>query len=184
MSANADALRLLFPIELGGMHDEDLEIDAKQLDAAQADAETLLVEMFPDQAAVLLSEWERLFDIVPGPDDPPQFRRDRIVRIIRGKGGLSRAYFIVLAQTLGYNIDIVEPVPFMAGWGAANDDIFDPSVVSQWGVTIKNQPIYSFLAGESSAGESLCWWAAQAFLEGVMTELKPAHTSVYFSYVG
>lgn len=184
MSANGDALQLLFPIELGGDHDADLEVDARSLDTAQSSSEQLLIEMFPDQTSALLADWERVLNITPGPDDPVQLRRDRIVRMLRAKGGLSRSYFIGLAQTLGYEIEIEEPVPFMAGWGTAGDDIFASAVISQWGVIIKNQPIYAFLAGESVAGESLCWWNPQAFLEDLIKELKPAHTTVYFIYVG
>jgi uncharacterized protein YmfQ (DUF2313 family) len=88
-----------------------------------------------------------------------------------------------LATALGYEVEIIEPVPFMAGWGAAGDEIFDPSVNYQWGLIIHNQPVYLFLAGESAAGEPLSWWRPQTALESLFVELKPAHTYVYFSYL-
>ena len=184
MSAKAkDTLRLLFPIELGGDHDADLDLDAKHLDTAQASAETLLAEMFPDQAAALLVDWERVLGTGPGPDDPLQYRRDKVVRKIREKSGLSIPYFTTLAESLGYVVKIVEPLPFMAGWGAAGDELFDDSVVYQWGLEIYNQPIYEFRANGSAAGEMLSWWDSQTLIEELFRELKPAHTFVYFSYI-
>jgi len=182
MSANSDALRLLMPIELGGDHDADLDLDAKHLDTAQANADTLLREMFPDTAVWLLTDWERVLGLTPGTSDPLQLRRNQVVRKIRARGGLSRAYFISLAQSLGYEIEIVEPVPFMAGWGRAGDRLYGQAICSQWGVRILNQPIYKFRAGQSVAGERLTWWAPQTMIEDIIKELKPAHTFVYFIY--
>lgn len=183
MSARAkDTLRLLFPVELGGDHAADLDLDAKHLDLAQASADGLLAEMFPDQAAVLLVDWERVLGLMPGSDEPQSSRRDKVVRKIRERGGLSVSYFLRLAEALGYEVEIEEPVPFMANWGCAGDVLYDSAILYQWGVKIYNQPIYEFRAGESTAGESLLWWEAQTYLENIFKELKPAHTFVYFSY--
>ncbi len=181
--ANIDTLRLLFPVELGGEHDADLALDAKHLDTAQASADTLLAEVFPDTTDGLLTSWERVLGLTPGADDPLQFRREKVVRKIRERGGLSIPYFTALAQTLGYVVEIVEPLPFMAGWGAAGDELFDDTIIYLWGLGIYNQPIYEFRASESAAGEMLTWWDSQTYLEGLFRELKPAHTFVYFSYI-
>ena len=83
---------------------------------------------------------------------------------------------------MGYDIDIVEPMPSMAGWLAAGDELFGEEIVHQWGVKIKNQPVYYFRAGESAAGEPLLWWESQSVLEELFISLKPAHTYVYFIY--
>ena len=183
MSVNEGTLRLLFPVELGGDHDADLALDAKHLDIAQASAETLLAEMFPDTTNQLLADWDRVLGITPGADDPLQYRRDRVIQKVREKGGLSIPYFRRLAESLGYVVEIVEPVPFMAGWGAAGDELLAASVEYQWGLEIYNLPIYEFRAGESTAGEMLGWWDSQVTLEELFGELKPAHTFVYFSYI-
>jgi uncharacterized protein YmfQ (DUF2313 family) len=181
--ANIDILRLLFPVELGGEHNADLALDAKHLDTAQASADTLLAEVFPDTTERLLASWERVLGLTPGADDPLQFRREKVMRKIRERGGLSIPYFMTLAQTLGYVVEIVEPLPFMAGWGAAGDELFDATIIYQWGLEIYNQPIYEFRAGESVAGEMLTWWDSRTYLEDLFRELKPAHTFVYFSYI-
>jgi uncharacterized protein YmfQ (DUF2313 family) len=175
-------LRLLFPIELGGEHAADIAIDAAHLDAAQQSGEALLTEMRPDQTARLLTDWERVLGIVPGSDEPLQFRREQVVRTIRGRGGLSRGYFIGLAATLGYTIEIVEPVPFMVGWGRIGDRLNGSVVCHQWGVRISGQPVYRFRVGVSAMGERLLWWQSQTLLEDIIRELKPAHTFVYFIY--
>lgn len=182
MSVNEDTLRLLFPVELGGDHDADLALDAKHLDIAQASAETLLTEMFPDTTNQLLADWERVLGITPDADGPLQYRRDRVVQKIREKGGLSIPYFLRVAESLGYVVEIVEPVPFMSDWGCADDELFDETVVYQWGLKIYNQPIYEFCADTSCADELLLWFNEQTVLEELFKQLKPAHTYVYFSY--
>jgi uncharacterized protein YmfQ (DUF2313 family) len=138
--------------------------------------------MQPDTAIALLADWERVYDITSDVDTPVQFRRAEVVRRIRARGGLSIPYFIGLAQSLGYVVDIIEPVPTMAGWAGAGDELIGSEAISQWGLVIHNQPTYLFRAGESAAGEPLLWWTFQDFLEQLFVELKPAHTQVYFSY--
>ena len=182
MSANLDALRLLFPLELRGDHDADLEIDARSLDRVQASAETLLAEMFPDTALTLLPARERVLGLTPGPDDPLQFRRDLVLRKIRDRGGLSIPYFTDLAATLGYAIAIIEPIPSMVGWTSADDELVDEAANGQWGVEMPSVPLYYACADETCADEPLLWWTGNTPLEDLLTELKPAHTFVYFSY--
>lgn len=181
MSAE-QTLRLLFPCELGGAHEADLRHDARFLDHAKADVETLLEEMHGNTAYLLLSDWERVLGLTATPDDTLQLRREQVVRRIRERGGLSIAYFLALGQAMGYQIVIVEPKPFMADWGAAGDELLDSGILHQWGVEIAGQPTYAFRAGESTAGERLLWWSSQAPLEDLFHTLKPAHTYVYFSY--
>jgi uncharacterized protein YmfQ (DUF2313 family) len=175
-------LKHLFPIDLSGVHQADIEHDARLLSAAQGRAETLLVEMFANGADELLPDWERVLGLIPGSDDPLQVRRDGAVRKIREQGGLSRYYFIGLAAAMGYTVEIEEPVPSMADWLAASDELMPQEIEHQWGVAISGQPLYEFRAGESVAGERLLWWSSQSILEGIFLSLKPAHTAVYFNY--
>jgi uncharacterized protein YmfQ (DUF2313 family) len=177
-----NTLRHLMPIDLGGDHPADLAHDARMLEAAQRHGDALLDEMFPDGAAQLLADWERVYGIAPGPDDPLQLRRDRVVRAVRMRGGLSIPYFVSLAAALGYTIEIEEPVPAMAGWLCAGDELMGPEVIWQWGVVISGVPLYSARAGETAAGESLLWWQGHTELEQIFETLKPAHTYVYFHY--
>jgi uncharacterized protein YmfQ (DUF2313 family) len=181
MSAET-TLHQLFPIELGGDFGKTLAISARILDAAQASADSLLTDSFADAAVALLPDWERVLGLDVGPDDPIAYRRDQVVRKIRERGGLSRAYFIRLAAALGYAIEIVEPRPSMAGIMRAGDTIISDAVRWQWGVVMPDRPVYQFRAGSSCAGERLLWWDSEPILEAIFRELKPAHTFVYFIY--
>lgn len=177
-----DALKLLFPIELQGDFEKDIELEGEYLDNAQSRAEQLMEEMFPDAAYELLRDWERVCGLVPGADDPMLLRRDKVIKKLRELGGLSRAYFINLASSLGYTITIEELRPFMAGWGRAGDTLYIYESIWIWRVKVSGQALYYFRAGQSAAGERLLWWPAQSALEDVLKDLKPAHTYVIFDY--
>jgi uncharacterized protein YmfQ (DUF2313 family) len=177
-----DTLKLLFPVEIQGSFEKDIEIEGKHLDNAQSRAEQLLKEMFPDQSHELLPDWERVCGLTPSADDPLQLRRDRVIKKLRELGGLSRAYFINLAASWGYTISIEELRPFMAGWNRAGDTLYVYESIWIWRVKVSGQPLYYFRAGQSVAGERLLWWQAQTVLENILNELKPAHTYVIFDY--
>lgn len=180
--SHRDVLALLFPLELTGVFRRDTETEGFYLDLAQARAERLLAEMFPDTSAMLLSDWERVCGLIPGPDDPQQLRRDRVVRKLREIGGLSIPYFVLLAESMGYTIAIEELRPFMAGWGRAGDPLYVEEVRWIWRVRISGQSLYYYRAGQSAAGERLLWWPTLEELETALTNLKPAHTHIIFDY--
>jgi len=177
-----DVLRLLFPSELSGVFDTDIEIEGGHLDLAQARAEQLLLEMFPDNTRMLLPDWERVCGLTPGADDPQQLRRDRVIRKLREIGGLSIPYFTLLAQSMGYTITVEELYPFMAGWGRAGDPLYVEESWWIWRVNISGQALYYLTAGQSAAGERILWWPPVTELENILNDLKPAHTYIVFDY--
>ncbi len=180
---NADVLKLLFPLpELGGVFQDDIDLEGRELDAVQTSAEQLLKEMHPDTAYYLLDSWERVYKLTPSSDDPLQVRRDAVIQKMRARGGLSRAYFIALAAVYGWTITIDELQPFMCGWNCCGDSLYIEGVRWIWRVNVSGQAVYSFKAGLSAAGERLTWWVADTVLESLFTELKPAHTYVIFHY--
>lgn len=181
MSAETTLIQL-FPVDLGSEHAADLAIDGRQLDAARQSIDTLLREVFPDTTAGMLPDWERVLGLTPGPDDPMLYRLEQVARKIRERGGLSIAYFIQLAASIGYAISIEEPLPFMVGWGRCGDQLYSAEVVFQWGVVLPTQPVYRFRVGQSAVGDRLLWWDAQDRIEALMRDLAPAHTQVYFIY--
>jgi uncharacterized protein YmfQ (DUF2313 family) len=173
--SHKDVLKQLFPLELGGVFDQDLEIEGMHLDEALARADKLMQEIFPDKADELIPDHERVLAITSGSDDPLQLRRERIVTKMKKRGGLSIAYFKALAQEWGYDIDIEELLPNTDGYG--DEGVF------RWRVTVNNSTgVYYFRAGQSRAGERLLWWTSQTGLEGLFQNLKPAHTMVIFQY--
>jgi uncharacterized protein YmfQ (DUF2313 family) len=157
-------------------------IEGKQFDSAQESAENLLTEMFPDAAVDSITDWERTCGIVPDPDSPLQYRRTAVLKKLRELGGVSRQYFIDLAASFGWTITIDEFLPFMCGWNQAGERLFISDVYWCWRVNAPGTPIYEFRSGQSCAGEKLTWWPANTALEALITELKPAHTAVIFSY--
>lgn len=169
MWRNADALKLLFPLEMGGEFAADLEIEGALLDAAQARAAALLSEMFPATCNESLADWERVLglpDPCTGPLSSVQQRRQAAVAKDAAGGALSRPYFIALAASLGYAITIDE------GIGG------DPYT---WRVNAPDTAARFFRAGESVAGDLLQEWGDE-LLECAIRRLKPAHTDVIFVY--
>lgn len=179
---HADTLKLLFPVELTGVFDDDIALEGKQFDESQASAESLLKEMFPATAYYLLPDWERVCGLIPGSDDTLQSRRDAVIRKLRESGGLSRTYFINLAVSMGWTITIEELLPFMCGWGRCGDNLYTEDVKWIWRVNISGYSTYNFRSGISTAGERLTWWQPNSKLEEIFNDLKPAHTYVIFNY--
>lgn len=180
--SHKDALALLFPVELGGVEADDITVEGKTLDDVESQSNQLLREMFPDMTYMLLTSWERVLGLVPGPDATLQSRRDHIIAKIRERGGLSRAYFISLAAALGYAITIDELQPFMAGWGRAGDPLYIEAVRFVWRVNITGQPVYYFRTGLSCASERLLSWLPVTAIEDLFRDLEPAHTFAIFNY--
>lgn len=172
--SHKDVLQLLFPLDLGGVFDADLGLEGKHLDTAQVSAELLLREMLPQSAGDSIADWERVCGLVPESTDTLQMRQARVVAKLRERGGLSIPHFTALAASWGYTVVIEELTAGTAGTG--NEGIF------RWRVTFTATPLYYFRAGQSRAGERLVDGPLATAMEGLFTELKPAHTQVIFAY--
>lgn len=182
---HSEALQLLFPLDLGGVFEGDIRVEGNSLDAVRISAESLLEEMLPNRAYILLADWERVVGIVPGADEPLQARRDRVVKKLRELGDVKKPYYQALAESLGYSIYIQEYIPTMCGWVCAGDELItndDPAILFVWNAHIFNQSVYWFHAGQSCAGERLAWWRPAEELETTLEDLRPAHVTFIFSY--
>ena len=180
---NSKTLRYLFPVKLGGVAELDIETEAIALNRAQDSAYRLFVNIFPDTCYELLADWERVYGLTPAIDASTGVRVAALLAKIRARGGLSRPFFISLAQTLGYDIEIEEPAGFMAGWSCAGEAVLDDDFGYVWIVNIINAdiPAYYFHAGSCGAGDSLCDFGMDD-IETMFRELKPAETLVFFTY--
>lgn len=129
----------------------------------------LLSAIDPETASRTLTDWERVYALMPDDGDTLQHRRDHVMAALAETGGLSRAYFIHLAKTLGYDITIDEP----------DDPMW------RWIVNIHGEPekIYYFRVDESSVGDRL-EEAGDPDLETLFNRLKPAHTECVYIYTG
>lgn len=179
-----DTLKLLTPIELGDEHASDLELEGQHLDQARDRATVLLANIFADTTYELLTDWERTLGLVPADDASITSRIAACVAKLRELGGLSKPYFIALADIMGYEIEIYEPWPFMAGIAGAGDRVYVSEIIWCWRVDVQDAeiPIYTFHAGISAAGDPLMAFDTLG-IEEVFEALKPAHTFVYFAYI-
>ena len=161
----------------------ELVAEGNALDAAQVLADSLGNEFTPDTTGLMLADWERvagLPDFCAGglAQTTPERRRALLVKII-GRGGLSAAWFIALAATLGYTITITLYQPQDVGM-----DITSPIYGAEWRhVWQINAPLNSLreLTVADEVDMPLALWG-NSLLECVFTRLKPAHSVVLFSY--
>jgi uncharacterized protein YmfQ (DUF2313 family) len=172
--SHKDTLKLLFPIELGGVFDDDITLDGAQLDNAQISAAQLLCEMFPQSCTDSITDWERVYGLTPASTDTLQTRQLRVIAKMRELGELSLPYFAALATSMGYACTIQELL--------ANTDSLGAEGIFRWRITFTGTPLVYFRAGQSRAGDPLVTGPVASALEGLFTDLKPAHTQVIFAY--
>ena len=131
----------------------------------------------------MLPEWEETLGLpsaCTGNLGNLQQRQQAVCVKFTARGGQSKAYFISLAETLGYEITITEFAPFRAGINRAGDPVYGEGWAHVWQITAQAPVIY-FRAGQSTAGERLRSWGSRLF-ECTMDEIKPAHTILLFDY--
>ena len=169
-----NVLKQLMPIDLGSLADQDMAIEGAHLDAAETSAAQLLREMMPQASSAGLADWERVCGLLPDTGDTLQMRQVRVVNKLRERGGLSVPFYTAMAADFGYTVIIEE---LLAGTdGLGDEGIF------RWRVTVTATPMIFFRAGQSRAGDRLVDGPLADALEGLFTELKPAHTQVIFAY--
>lgn len=158
--------------------------EGQALDAAHASALVVAEAISPAGGDGLwLADWERVLGL---PDacagGYTQTQTERITAAlakIRQRGGQSRAYFISLAQALGYDIAIEEPAVYTCG-SPCDQPIHDEPWHFAWTVRGPEVTVREF-ACLSGCADPLASWGNR-MLECVINRLKPAHTHVLFAY--
>ena len=186
---HADLLALLLPPvsyeRTGPRLTAGLVAEGAALDLTRQSAQRAAGGITPFYAGALLADWERVCAVTPGSADSYQQRLQAVLAKLAEVGGLSRPYFIRLAERLGYHIEIVEPEPFRAGRNRAGERLWIPEIIWVWQVIIHGRAgaqVWRFRAGQSVAGERLTAFG-DPVIEAVFEDLKPAHTFVYFAYL-
>lgn len=163
-----DVLNLLFPCELGGDHQLDMEVEGTALDRAMASALQLRLEMFPDTTELLLERWEKVYGIIPDPAKP-LFQRQQLLRAkYNARGGISRRHLqAALRPFVGYDVEIEEyHVARCDDPNTLTDDqlfALDPALIWQFRIYIDNTLLQT--AGYNPAD-----------IQRIINEMKPAHT--------
>lgn len=166
---------------LDAIAEELARIDSRALNAVDESDGRMALE--------LLADWERVCGL---PDSCSasmaitlQDRRGAVIAKLTALGGASRAYFIALAASMGYTIEIDEFRPFIAGLNRCGDILSGGhSVRYQWRVRVPNARYTSFRSGSSQCGDLLGKIARAEDLECKLNRLKPAHTHLIFDYEG
>lgn len=144
----------------------------------------LLREALPSTTLEMLADWERaagLPDTCVAVAQTLQERRNALLAKLTNSGGQSRAFFIALAEYLGFTVTITEFRPFRAGISSAGDAVCDDEWWFVWRINAPETTVTYFRAGLSAAGEPLRKWGNE-LLECVMNRVKPAHTHLIFGY--
>jgi uncharacterized protein YmfQ (DUF2313 family) len=177
---------------LAGPWGQDVDPRAGDLLEIESDPR-LTVEMLPD--------WERAFGLPDKCLAEPLTIADRRVALLNRmttEGGQSRAFFIALAASIGYTINIIEYSPFMGGvsrggdtrpTGTAGEEFRwyggPPEMRFYWKIKIMNARLSWFRGGQGEGGVDPHLRIGLATdLECVLRRLKPAHTDVIFDYSG
>lgn len=162
---------------------------AEELDRVDARGADLIDEIDPRSTLELLADWERVCGL---PDacsaelaTTLQERRAALVEKLTSVGGSSKAYFMALAEAMGYTVEIDTFRPFIAGVGRCGDALGGSHAVRhQWRVRVTGARYTAFRAGASQCGDLLGKIVRADDLECKFKRLKPAHTHLIVSYEG
>lgn len=167
----------------GELISAELQAEANLMDTVRASAARVLGSITPFYSSMTLSDWERIYEVVPRQGATQQERRENVLVKMAATGGLSIPYFINLAASLGYTITITEPRAFQAGVNRCGDRLWVEGMRWVWQVNVLGAatPKYRFRAGASAAGEPLLAFG-ESQLETTFKDLKPAFTDCYFTY--
>ena len=149
----------------------------------------LAYEATPSRPIELLPDWEEAVglpdDCTPVPTTLAE-RQAALRARLADQGGQSIAFFLGLAQALGYaDATIEEFRPFTCGFNTCGQPLGGPPEVRfVWRVRINAGRSTLFRAGVGRCGEPLGSFERADDLECVFRALKPAHTVLIFSYEG
>jgi len=151
----------------------------------EAAAERVYQEVHPRDADVLLGDFERVLGSDPcgydSSDDSLDKRQARAWSRWVATGGQSIAYFTQLAANLGVAIEVQEFWPSIAGDMVAGGTLVPEGEQFIWLVKLALHNPDWFLAGRNEAFEPLFSFDISD-IECVLHRLKPAHTTLIFSY--
>lgn len=180
--------KLLPPVSYnrnGANLDIELQAEANSLDGVNFSANAVLGAITPFNANNMLADWERVLGIPSDITMLYQLRLELVLQKLAGMGGLSIAYFIGLATSMGYIITIIEGAGdiFRAGRNRASDRISSAESMWLWRVNVRSvaQKVYYFRAGLSRTSDRLRIYT-DPVIEAVFNDLKPAFTLCVFSY--
>lgn len=173
------------PVASGHLYQLRLALADEAVELRERARYLLDVELDPRRTLELLPDWERWYGLPDpalaalGPQTVAQ-RRAALLAKIRAVGGQSPTYFVTVAATIGFTIEIEEFDRTKVG-----DKVGSPILIGDWEFVWKvhapRSTIRHARAGASFAGDRIGEWG-NGPLEALLAELKPAHTILLFAY--
>ncbi len=161
---------------LDGLGDELARVDCRVQD--------YLVETDPLRTNELLPEWERMLGL-PDPCAPPPesvaARRRAVVARLQELGGQTPAFFIGVAQTLGFSVTVEEHYPFRVDVNAVGYPVYGDDWAHAFTIHSPLETIEDFAVGLNAVGDPLRSWGNEALECGIERNV-PAHAVVRFAY--
>ena len=176
---------------------------AHELACLHARALDLIREADPRTTLEMLPDWERalgLPSICTGPLPTVDERRLAVVTRLTEVGGQSPQYFIDLAASMGFDVDVIEYGPFQVGQSEVGDALTNGQKPFQvgishvgealtnnvdwlftWAILSDDLTTRDFKVGVGTAGDPLRTWG-NSMLECVLGNASPAHTLLLFLY--
>lgn len=177
---------LAWNTEPGSEYSDLLYVFAKALSDFNGDVDDIFLrELNPATATKLLPDWERLLGLPDGcslPNPTLQERREAAYAKWVMKGGQSKAYFIGLAKSLGYDITIDNYKPFMCGISRCGSPLNTVGFRFIWRVNVPGERAIYFRCGQSACGEPLLKIISATQLECIFRKLQPSKSELFFSY--
>ena len=146
----------------------------------------LIEEADPRTFTSSLEDWERLLGLPDectiNADQSFDERRLTVYQKLVSGGGSNIAFFQEIAAQFGYpEVRVKEYLPFRAGKSTAGDPITNTGWEYTFGVYSPDALSKSFSAGKSVAGDPLRQFG-NPVMECIIKKLKPAHTTVQFTF--
>lgn len=169
----------------GWVQDADLLTLMPMWSRLQDRLNDLIDQIFPCTTTELLPEWENtlgLPDPCIGVLSTLQERTAAVCAKFAARGGQSMEYFIRLAASMGYQIDIEQFAPFRASINRVGDPLFDEAWAYAWRIVVQAEPVIIwFRVNESAVQEPLATWGIQT-LQCMLERYAPANTVLIFAY--
>ena len=161
---------------------------AQELARLDTRAWQLIEEADPRTTSELFADWERVAGLpdpyviaLGGQQMQPQLQAALVSKLVQ-VGGQSRAYFIAVARAMGFAIAITE------GWkevdtviSPVNNPLANSRWIYVWTITTPVGDTKTTLTVNGRVSDPLAAWG-NTLLECVMRRIKPAHTTLLFSY--
>lgn len=141
-----------------------LTSEANALQDAIDGLEGIEAAIFPDTAGSYISDWERIFELIPRPEATQEERVAAVKAAMADLGGQSIPYFIALAVRMGLVVTVDVNRRALTDVAVVGDPAPDGDLVYQWRI---NAPIESYRA---------------LVFEALVQRRRPANTEVTVGY--